>query len=277
AARRRARDRSATTAGGLVALLPLVLQETPRRVRGPRRRPPSPVGRGRALAAGAVGTRRAGGPGAAVLRPAAEDPQQRVDRRRGRLLRREGVERGDRLPELRDVDGAVVAPGDVRLEARAVAPRQRVVEIVRHELDQLGAGQARTSAAPDHQEPSPMGPYTLRARNASNTCGTIRPWPPSALPLRPTCASPRSPPRGARSRRASPPARGWSAARCATGATSCSASSAGSTPTSSGARRSGSRSCIRGPTGSAPGATRSPGGPSASTPPRASWHPPRPA
>jgi len=31
AARRRARDRSATTAGGLVALLPLVLRATPRR------------------------------------------------------------------------------------------------------------------------------------------------------------------------------------------------------------------------------------------------------
>ena len=30
-----------------------------------------------------------------------------------------------------------------------------------------------------------MGPYTLRARTTSNTCGTIRPWPPSAIPLPP--------------------------------------------------------------------------------------------
>src|SRR5262249_39145419 len=33
---------------------------------------------------------------------------------------------------------------------------------VRHELDQLGAGQARTFAAPDHQERSLMRPHTLR-------------------------------------------------------------------------------------------------------------------
>src|SRR6516165_5802180 len=47
----------------------------------------------------------------------------------------------DHLPKLHEVRRAAVAPRDVPLEARDVAGRQRALEIVGNELDQLAAAQ----------------------------------------------------------------------------------------------------------------------------------------
>src|SRR5688572_9033796 len=73
--------------------------------------------------------------------PVAEGLEERFLRGRVELIGNEPAGERDRDPDLLEVTGAAVALRDVRLEARSVRCRQRIVEVCRDELDKLLAAQ----------------------------------------------------------------------------------------------------------------------------------------
>ena len=102
--------------------------------------------------------------------PVAECPQQAVDLRPALELAARPGQR-ERRAHLLEVLRAAGALGQVRIEARALAGRQRALEIVRDELDELPAGEilhTRQSArAPLRYNPSRAeSQATWRARSA---------------------------------------------------------------------------------------------------------------
>src|SRR4051812_35026221 len=69
----------------------------------------------------------------------AEGPQQRVAGARVRRLGGQRPERADGDAELLEVGAAPVTAAQVGLDAASLASRQRVLEVVRDELDELAA------------------------------------------------------------------------------------------------------------------------------------------
>src|SRR3954471_20690365 len=113
-------------------------------------------------------------PGSA--RQVAKGGEQAVECERVELLAGERAERVERLHELGDVGAAVVAAGEMRLETRAVGRRQRVVDVGRDELDELGTVDPSACALPPHRGRVRREAWnvTPRVRTASDgaACGS---------------------------------------------------------------------------------------------------------
>src|SRR5258706_16423259 len=92
--------------------------------------------------------------------PGFELREQRCFRLRRHVALAERAREPDRFAELLEVARAVRAAGNVRFEACAVAAREGALEIVRHELDELAAGELFPFPQHDHRS-SPR--YSSRA------------------------------------------------------------------------------------------------------------------
>src|SRR5207244_815393 len=79
--------------------------------------------------------------GSVFALPVAEGVEERALRLRGQRFRRQGPGRADRRSHLVEIRSTARAVRDVTFEALAQLSRQRALEIVRHELDELLAGQ----------------------------------------------------------------------------------------------------------------------------------------
>src|SRR4029079_14385972 len=87
----------------------------------------------------------------AVALPVGELREQRLGGLGRHVALSQRAGEANRLAELLDVLRAVGAGRDVRLEARAVAARERAVEVVGHELDELPTDELPLSPQRDHR------------------------------------------------------------------------------------------------------------------------------
>ena len=72
-----------------------------------------------------------------IFAPASEEPAELLLHRGGEVLGHEPAGQPDRLAHLREVFGAVRAAREVALEAAALAARERALEVVADQLDDL--------------------------------------------------------------------------------------------------------------------------------------------
>src|SRR3954471_9521899 len=101
--------------------------------------------------------------GEALFAPGAERGEQVVAQLVGQRLARQAPDRRDRAPQLLEVARAVLAAGDVRLEAAPVARGERALEAVGDELDDLLAAQ-RPAHAGSSRYPASASRTPARAR-----------------------------------------------------------------------------------------------------------------
>src|SRR5205807_2596250 len=106
-----------------------------------------------------------------------EGHEQRLQRLRRHDLGAQARGELDRHAHLLQVGGAAVALADVALEAPAHPRRQRALEVVGDELDQLAAGEL--AAQPHAPPPSWSGPHVMRTLERAR-CRSTR-WLPSLI------------------------------------------------------------------------------------------------